>query len=204
MLCRTRKEINKYNRNVQGLWKTKPPQRECTTACGRNLQIERALHRTLQSSNRGGRADTTVSSNPSGSHHPANTRRRTRYEQHQAPQHRTTQTVNEELRERILPYAAALVFSGVCTQLAQIEHALPCQTQPYPAAQAEPTAQRVANNVRGNSSTQQRVHAIRRGKRRRSRASQCSIVHLKHQAAREQTPPYSATRLNHATACERN
>ena len=112
------------------LWKTKPPQRECTTACGRNLQIERALHRTVQSGNRGGRSDTTVSSSPSGSHPPVNTRRRTRYEQRgraqpqQVPQHRTTQTVNEKLRERIQPYAATLVYSGVCTQLAQREHAL--------------------------------------------------------------------------------
>ena len=192
------------------LWKTKPPQRGCTAACGRNLQIKRALHRTIQSSNRGGRADTTVSSNPSGSHRPANTRRRTRYEQrrlaqpHQTPQHRTTQTVNEKLRERIQSYAATRVYSGGCTQLPQREHSLPCQTQPYPATQAEPIAQRILNDVRSNLSTQQRVHAIRRGKRRRSRASQRSIVPLKHQAAREQIPPSSATRLNHATVCERN
>ena len=177
------------------LWKTKPPQRGCTAACGRNLQIKRALHRTIQSSNRGGRADVTVSSNPNGSHRPANTRRRTRYEQrgraqpYQTPQHRTTQTVNEKLRERIQPYAATLVYSGVCTQLAQREHALPCQTQPYPATQAEPTAQRTVNGVRSNSSTQQLVHAIWRGKRRSSRVSQRSIVQLKHQAAREQIQP---------------
>ena len=88
----------------RALWKTKPPQRECTTACGHNLQIERALHRTVQSSNRGEKADTTVSSNPSGIHRPANTRRRARYEQHgraqphQTLQHRTTQNINDKQR----------------------------------------------------------------------------------------------------------
>ena len=196
---------------------TKPPQIECTTACGRNLQTERALprqtpqHRTTQSSNRGGRTDTTVSSNPIGRHRPANTRRRTRYEQrwraqpHQTPQHSIiTQTINEKLRERIQPYAATLVYSGVCTHLPYREHALPCQAQAYPSTLAELTAQRIPNGVRSNSSTQQRVHAIRREKNRRSCASQRSIVQLKHQAAREQIQPCSATRLKRETACERN
>ena len=69
------------------------------------------------------RADTTVSSNPSGCHRQANTRRRTRHEQrgraqpHQTPQHSITQTINEKLRELIQPKAATLVYSGVCTQL---------------------------------------------------------------------------------------
>ena len=50
------------------------------------------------------RADTTVSSNPSGIHRPANTRRRARYEQHgraqphQTLQHRTTQNINDKQR----------------------------------------------------------------------------------------------------------
>ena len=70
--------INKMSR---ALSKTKLLPHECTTACGRNLQTERALHRTTQSGNRGGKADTTVSGNPSGHHHPANTRLRIRYEQ---------------------------------------------------------------------------------------------------------------------------
>ena len=195
---------------------TKPPQIECTTACGRNLQTERALprqtpqHRTTQSSNRGGRTDTTVSSNPIGRHRPANTRRRTRYEQrwraqpHQTPQHSIiTQTINEKLRERIQPYAATLVYSGVCTHLPYREHALPCQTH-IQQFKRNPPQQRLPNGVRSNSSTKQCVHAIRRGKRRRSRSNQRSIVQLKHEAAREQIQPYSATRLKHATACERN
>ena len=195
---------------------TKPPQIECTTACGRNLQTERALprqtpqHRTTQSSNRGGRTDTTVSSNPIGRHRPANTRRRTRYEQrwraqpHQTPQHSIiTQTINEKLRERIQPYAATLVYSGVCTHLPYREHALPRQTH-IQQFKRNPPQQRLPNGVRSNSSTKQCVHAIRRGKRRRSRSNQRSIVQLKHQAAREQIQPYSATRLKHATACERN
>ena len=195
---------------------TKPPQIECTTACGRNLQTERALprqtpqHRTTQSSNRGGRTDTTVSSNPIGRHRPANTRRRTRYEQrwraqpHQTPQHSIiTQTINEKLRERIQPYAATLVYSGVCSHLPYREHALPCQTH-IQQFKRNPPQQRLPNGVRSNSSTKQCVHAIRRGKRRRSRSNQRSIVQLKHEAAREQIQPYSATRLKHATACERN
>ena len=120
----------KIKQNVQGFVETNSPQSECTTACGRNLQTEEALprltpqHRTTQSNNQGGRADTTVSINPSGRHRPAYTRQRTRYEQrrraqpHQTPQRIITQTLNEKLRERIQPYAATLMYSGVCTQLA--------------------------------------------------------------------------------------
>ena len=198
-------KINKWiNKNVQGFVATKPPQSECTTAWGRNLQTKRALphqtrkHRTAQSSNRE-REDITVSSNPSGHHRPTSTRWRTCYEQrgwaqpHQTPQHSITQTTNEKMRERIQPYAATLVYSGVCKQLVSREHALPCQAQAYPSTLAELAAQRIPNGVRSNSSTQQRVHAIRRGKNRRSCASQRSIVQLKHQAAREQIQPCSST-----------
>ena len=185
---------------------TNSPQSECTTACGRNLQTEEALprltpqHRTTQSNNQGGRADTTVSSNPIGSHQSTSNRRRTHYEQrgraqpHQTPQHRTTQTINEKLRvDTAICRNSIIVYSGVCTQLPKREHALPCQTQPYPATQAEPTAHRIPNGVRTNSSTYQRVHAIRRGKRRRSRAGQGSIVQLKHQAAESRDSHISNT-----------
>ena len=198
------------------LWKTKPPQSECTMVCVGNLQTERALprqtpqHRTTESSNRGGRADTTVSSNPIGSHQSTSNRRRTHYEQrgraqpHQTPQHRTTQTINEKLRvDTAICRNSIIVYSGVCTQLPKREHALPCQTH-IQQFKRNPPQQRLPNGVRSNSSTKQCVHAIRRGKRRRSRSNQRSIVQLKHEAAREQIQPYSATRLKHATACERN
>ena len=49
MPCCVVREKNKKKMS-RALWKTEPPQRECTTACGRNLQIERALYRIIQSS----------------------------------------------------------------------------------------------------------------------------------------------------------
>ena len=148
-------------------------------------------------------------------HHPSNGQRRVvsrkesehsyaRYRSVARMQRSITETINEKLRERTLPYAATIVHSGVDAPNIKRGHELPCQTQPYPATPAEPTAHRIPNAVQIVSSTQLRVHSIKGGKRRRCRSSQRSIVQLKHQAAKEQIPPYSATRLKHAMACECN
>ena len=190
----------------------KPPHDEHTTACERNPQRERrqpgqtSQHRSTHPHQQSEtRAETAVSSNSSGNHRPSNAQRRVpasrkesghSYARHRSGArvyHSITQTIYEKLREQIQRYAATLVYSGVCKQLVSREHALPCQAQAYPSTLAELTAQRIPNGVRSNSSTQQRVHAIRREKNRRSCASQRSIVQLKHQAAREQIQPCSST-----------
>ena len=62
------------------------------------------------------KADATAQRIPDGVH--AMNERRGRAQPHQTPQHSIAQLISEKLRERIQPYAATLVYSGVCTQLA--------------------------------------------------------------------------------------
>ena len=143
MLCRARNDVQGFcaARNHS----TANAQRRVSANCRQSEHCHAytaASHNSKQQPTRE-RANTIVSSNPSGIHRPSNARRRTRYEQHgwpqlrQTPQHRTTQNINEKQRGRIQLYAATPVHSGVCTQLAWREHALPCQSQSYPATQAE-------------------------------------------------------------------
>ena len=105
-------------------------------------------------------------------HHPSNGQRRVvsrkesehsyaRYRSVARMQRSITETINEKLRERTLPYAATIVYSGVDAPNIKRGHELPCQTQPHPTTPAEPTAHRIPNAVQIVSSTQLRVHSIK-------------------------------------------
>ena len=82
-------------------------------------------------------------------HHPSNGQRRVvsrkesehsyaRYRSVARMQRSITETINEKLRERTLPYAATIVYSGVDAPNIKRGHELPCQTSRIQQLQQNP------------------------------------------------------------------
>ena len=150
----------------------KPPHIEHTTACERNPQRERRQpsqtpqHRTTHPQQQSKtRAETAVSRNSSGNHHPSNAQRRVpKWTQpRKTPQCRTPETAirgKEREYRRILQLKR--VHNGACTQIER-ERAQPCQTPQSRITHidSQNMSERTDTAVSSNPNTQQRVHAIR-------------------------------------------